>query len=489
MSGEAAIAPDEPQRSRLAGLIGAFRGLLGREAEGRHDHELEFLPAALEIIETPASPVARVIMGVIAAFCVIAVAWATFGQVDIIAGATGKIIPSGKVKIIQPFEIGVVKTIPVRDNQQVRAGELLVELDTTVSESDSRRIGRDLVRARLDVVRLKTLLEGTKSDPFAGLVQQADPIDLMTARQQMQAQAAEQAAKQESIEGTLRQRRAELDGTKASLAKLNASLPIVDKRAQIREKSAENQFGNQIELLNARQALVELQHEVIVQHHRQIQIEQAIATLETQRTQTREEYRRTLFGDLSKAEAQVAQLAQEQIKAQQKVELQTLRAPVDGTVQQLAIHTVGGVVTPAQQLMVIVPAGATLEIEANLLNKDIGFVHPGQDAEVKVEAFNFTRYGLLHGSVVSVSRDSVSPDSRAELPQANGGQAASPLVREPTYVARISLAESTIETEQGSTDLTPGMAVTAEIKTGRRRVIEYLLSPLIRYTHDGLRER
>lgn len=179
------------------------------------------------------------------------------------------------------------------------------------------------------------------------------------------------------------------------------------------------------------------------------------------------------------------------MKATQRRGYQTLSAPVDGTVQQLSIHTIGGVVTPAQQLLVIVPRDSRLEIEANLANRDVGFVQPGQDVEVKVEAFTSTRYGLLHGAVDSVSRDAVVSDARLDRAREADAPAdeTERQARQPAYVARISVREGGLDTEQGWKTIEPGMAVTAEIKTGQRRIVEYLLSPLLRYRHDAGRER
>ncbi|MDR3463398.1 MAG: HlyD family efflux transporter periplasmic adaptor subunit, partial [Beijerinckiaceae bacterium] len=178
-------------------------------------------------------------------------------------------------------------------------------------------------------------------------------------------------------------------------------------------------------------------------------------------------------------------------------DLRTLRAPVDGTVQQLAVHTLGGVVTPAQQLMVLVPKDAGLEIEAILANKDVGFVHKGQEVEIKVEAFTFTRYGLLHGRVTSLSQDVVAPqDASGAGPQgdrkgedADASDEEARQARQPAYVAHVSLDALGVTTENGFAPLEPGMAVTAEIKTGRRTVMSYLLSPLSRFKQEGLRER
>jgi HlyD family secretion protein len=205
------------------------------------------------------------------------------------------------------------------------------------------------------------------------------------------------------------------------------------------------------------------------------------------------EYGHGVLKDLTDAEQKVAEQTEDLVKADQKVEEQVLRAPVDGTVQQLAVHTIGGVVTPAQQLMMIVPLDSRLEVEAMVSNRDVGFVHPGEPAEVKVDTFNFTRYGLLHGQVVSVSQDSIIRDKPAENSgdAKHGGLAetSGPEGQELLYAARISLDRTQMKIEDKLVNLSDGMAVTAEIKTGRRRVIEYLLSPLPRYKQESLRER
>ena len=158
------------------------------------------------------------------------------------------------------------------------------------------------------------------------------------------------------------------------------------------------------------------------------------------------------------------------------------------------MHTVGGVVTPAQQLAVVVPADAALEVEAMISNRDIGFVHPGQEAQIKVDTFNFTRYGLLHGRVMSVSRDSIVRDSaaakrRTTRPKARIPKAASPAGQQYVYSARISLERTRMQVDDEIANLGAGMAVTVEIRTGSRAVISYLLSPLLRYKHDSMRER
>jgi hemolysin D len=449
---------------------------------GTRGRDVEFLPAALEIIETPASPTLRWTALAISSLFVIAVVWACFGRLDIVAVAPGKVLPSGRVKVVQPFETGVVRAILVRDGQSVAAGAPLLELDPTITAADSERVARELLQAELDIARLRALI-----DPEAGFLS-PDGISLalvLVARRLTDAQRAEQTAKLASIDRQIEQRKAEAAGVAFTITRLQTELPLVTERASIRRTLSDKQLTSKLVTLEAEQQQISISHEIKVQTEKHTEANAALASLEREHARVEAEFARTVLTSLSEAETKAAILKQEALKLVQKTGLQTLRAPVAGRVQQLQTHTVGGVVTPAQQLMVIVPDQAKLEVEARIENKDVGFVHIGQSAEVKVEAFSFTRYGLLHGTVTDITRDAVeqpaAPPTNGEAPPAP--QASS------VYIARVSLDRTAIDTENGLTEIGPGMAVTAEIKTGRRRVIEYLLSPLSRYSHETARER
>jgi hemolysin D len=227
----------------------------------------------------------------------------------------------------------------------------------------------------------------------------------------------------------------------------------------------------------------------LVQKSRLKEAQAAVAAIIETRGQTRAEYRRTLFGELTEAKRKAAGLAADLSKAEQRTKLQQLTAPVSGMVQQLAVYTVGGVVTPAQALMVIVPSDSQLEIEAMVSNRDIGFVHPGDEVQIKVDTFDFTRYGLLHGKVLSISSDSIVRDAPSDKSNEKpGGATSEPKGQELTYAARISVDRTKMQVEDKMVNLSPGMAVTAEIKTGSRRIIGYLLSPLAKYKQESLRE-
>jgi hemolysin D len=464
-----------------------------QRAERRKD-ELAFLPAALEIVETPPSPVGRAVVFTIIAVFIVALAWASIGTVDIVAVAPGKIIPSGGTKTIQPFETGVVRAIHVRDGQSVKAGDVLVELDPTMTGAELGRLKSDLIGAQLDAARLRAAL-AAKGDPLAEFKppQDAPSGSIQMHRSLLASQTAEQNAKLATIDGQVAQKEAERATIKASIEKLKAIIPPLEERVEIRKHMFNKELGSKLVYLTELQDLVGQRQEILVQQSRLSEGESAIAALIETRSKTVAEYERGLLDELTKAEQKAAGLGQDIIKAEQRTSLQKLTAPVDGMVQQLAIHTIGGVVTPAQALMIIVPAESRLEIEAMISNRDIGFVEVGQDAAIKVDTFNFTRYGLLHGKVLTVSNDAISrdkpQDKSTDKPQGAEASSSEPRGQELLYAARVSLDRSRMQVEDKTVNLSPGMAVTVEIKTGSRSIISYLLSPLVRYKHESLRER
>jgi hemolysin D len=456
--------------------------------------ELAFLPAALEIVATPPSPIGRAIgVTIILLFCA-ALTWAWWGTIDIVASATGKIVPSGRTKVIQPFETGVVRAIRVQDGQEVRAGDVLVELDPTVNAAERDHLHNDLLAEQLNIARLRVALaleEDRAADftPPAG----ADPNLVSTQRQLLLHQVTEHRAKIAALARQQAQKEAEQATTAATIHKLGAMIPVIQQRVDIRKTLMERELSSKLTYFEILQLLVEQQEELSVQKSHLREAEAAVAAIRETRGQAMAEYRHSISDELAKAEQKANGLAQDLIKAEQKTRLQQLTAPVDGVVQQLAIHTVGGVVTPAQSLLAVVPSDSRLEIEAMVSNRDIGFVHSGQQAEIKVDTFNFTRYGLLHGEVLNVSQDAIIRDQ----PQERAGErrpgtqidSSEPKGQELNYSARISLDRTRMQIDDRMVNLAPGMAVTVEIKTGSRAILDYLLAPLMRYRQEVLRER
>jgi hemolysin D len=441
----------------------------------RDRDELEFLPAAVEIVETPASPTARGIFWLLILFFAIALTWSWFGEVDVVAVAEGRLMPGGRVKVIQPLEIGTVRAIHVQDGKAVKQGDVLVELDTTASSAERERLLQELQTKKAIIARTQALASSTTPAeaersfvPPTG----ADPGLIATQRRLLISEMQEHTSRLAALKDELARRKSERAGIETAIKRLDQTIPLLVQRRDARSELADKGYGSKLTYWEAQQLLVEHEQERVIQRHKLAETAATLAALDNQRQQTEAEFRRTKLAELNDAERQAASLAQELVKAEQRQGLQTLSSPIDGVVQQLAVHTVGGVVTPAQALMVVVPADDTIEVEAMVPNKDIGFIHPGQEAEVKLETFPFTRYGTIPGNVVSVSSDAIVDEKRG-----------------PIYAARIRLSRATIDIDGRTIRLGSGMNATVEIKTDKRRLIEFLLSPVRRYRQESLRER
>lgn len=466
----------------------------GREPQKPTGIERAFLPAALEIVETPASPTLRLTAVVICAALVAGLAWSWFGQVDLIASAPGKVVPAGRTKQVQAFEGGVVRKILVDDGDQVKAGQTLVLLDPTLAAADRDRFRDQLMRAQLDAARLAALLAvgPANKDPFDGI--EAPTEAIAEGRGRLAADRAGRDAKLASADREIAAKRSERAGLEAEIAKIDATLPMVSERAQIRRESFQRNVGSKLEFLTAVQAQVELENQRKVIEEKLVAAEAAIQALIADRARIAAEIERDWRSELQRVSRDRAESSSELAKAERRTGLTSVTSPVDGIVQDLAVHTEGGVVQAGQQLLRVVPASGDVAIEAVVENKDAGFVRAGQEAEIKVEAFPFTRYGFLQGRVGSVARDA-APDPETQQSTRFG---ASPLGGAPNelrrsqglvYVARIAVDDPTLDVDGVRTRIDPGMAVTVEIKTGKRRVIDYILSPIAKRTHEALRER
>lgn len=444
--------------------------------EKRLESELEFLPAALELMETPPSHTARWVLWGTVGFITIALLWACFGQIDIIAVAHGKVVPSGQVKVVQPYERAVVKRLLVRDGMQVEKGQLLIQLDATELGAEQEKVQSSLLDASLAAARARAFLDAVQRKaasvrtipasqelPVAKLV---EANRLLTS--EYQAFRSELLAR----DAEARHLQAQQATTQETLNKLQALYPLYEQRAADLKRLLEKNYVPRHEYLEQENRRTETAKEIDIQRRRLAETEALVAQQREQREALVASFIRQTREQLVQAEQKFTQLQQEGVKLRSRSELLELRAPVDGTVQQLAVHTEGGVVTEAQPLLVIVPLNEQLEIEAMVENKDIGFIRRGQNAEVKVDAFPFTRYGILDGSVVTVSLDAIADEKNRLL-----------------YQTRVLLKNRWIRVEGKHVPLVPGMTVSVEIKTGKRRVIDYFLSPVLQHGAESIRER
>ncbi len=488
----------------MSEALPARRERLTLVPSGRGADERAFLPAALEIIETPASPLGRAIALCIAAAAMSAVFWAGFARIDIITSATGRIVMEGRSKIVQPFAAGIVQAIDVNDGDHVAAGQVLLVLDPTAAQADAARLAQDLLAAELDRARLQGLRATLGAAAMPALVDvpaAATAAQRDAAQAQMQAQAQEEAGKLADIDQQIAEKKFEAAQAAATMAKVRTDEPFLQQIAGMRTQLLHQQVGSRLDWLNAEEQLADTAPDIAQAKAQQSAALADVAALAQERAQTAADFAKTVLSDLEQADEKIDESTQDLVKARQVLALTTLRAPIAGTVQQLAVHTLGGIVTPAQALLTIVPDDAPLLVEASLKNQDSGFVHVGQEAEVKIGAFDFTRFGAIKGQVVSISRDVVDL-APSQAPQNDGyNQGADPVApgqtqtgtdntpQEPAYVVHIALSRTSIETDAGFAPLLPGMAVTADVKTGRRSVLSYLLAPLAHQVEDAAHER
>ncbi len=454
----------------------SWRNRKAMDAPPRLTHEVHFLPAALALQEAPVHPAPRIIQWTIMAFAMLTLLWACVGEIDVVATATGKIVPSGKSKVIQPSEVAVVKAIHVYDGQTVKAGEVLVELDTQITGADVQRLQSDLLAAQVDSARASALLdaieESREPTSLVGRIPQASESQQLSAQTWLRGQYLELQSALQQSDAEIAQRTAEIQAAQAWVAKLQESLPIAQQLAADYKRLLDKAYIAKHAYLEKEQQRLNQERELAVQQARVLELQAAKQQAESRRQSVLAQTRRAMLDLLHESEQRAAALQQELSKAEQRNRLMHLTAPVDGTVQQLAIHTAGGVVTEAQPLMVIVPSNQPVEVEALLENKDIGFVRPGHEVEVKVDTFTFTKYGVVHGTVQSISDDAIE-DERLGL----------------VYSTRIQLKENSILVGSQQVPLTPGMSIRAEVKTDKRKVIDYFLSPLQQYVDESLAER
>ena len=432
-----------------------------------------FLPAALEVMERPASPAGRAMIWTLVVFFVAAVGWATFSHVDVVATATGKTLPRDRVKHIQASELGIVRAIYVEDGQRVTEGTALIDLDPTVAGAEEGQAEYHLRVAAVGAARVQVLLGYLDN----GMTVFEPPRELSSAERAREEQliasrVGEYEATLASLSREKEEQQAELVTVSTELAKLRETLPLVGEQLSARRELMEKGLSPKVLFLELQERYIGHQKNISIQEEQIKRVEASIRATESRAEQYRQEFRKELMQELTEAHDQIALRTAELEKASRRNALQKLTAPVNGTVQQLAVHTIGGVVQPAEPLMVIVPDGEDLVIEAMVLNKDIGAIAVGDPVEVKLEAFPFTKYGVIPGQVDSLSLDAIQ-DEKLGL----------------VYTARISLDRTYIKVEGRNIHLGAGMNVTAEIKTDERRLIEFLLAPLLRYRDEALRER
>ncbi|MCM2503418.1 HlyD family type I secretion periplasmic adaptor subunit [Aureimonas altamirensis] len=455
-------------REALAEAWAARRSL---DAERRTPEELEFLPAALSLRDTPVHPLPRRLLWGLLIMLALALGWSTIGRIDVVAVGRGKVVPGSGSKTIQAAELAVVKTIHVRDGQAVRRGDPLIDFDSSLTEADVARISGDIEARRIDEAIAGAMLDCMQRNV------RPEPLDAQLA--DLKAETIEAANIR--LMGSYRSMRSEIDeknsemsqfdtqlaAAKASVRALERMVPLSREISANLRSLSSKEFVARSQYLDKEQFRLSQERELVAQQFDARKASASRELLLRQKGTVVARWRLSTLDTLHRAREERRSLEKELEKAVRRDQLMHLAAPVDGTVQQVVVKTEGGVVQEAQTLMIVVPRSDPIEVEAMLPNKDVGFVRPGMEVEIKVDAFEFTRYGLVKGTIRTLSTDSIDTE--------NSG---------PVYAMRIVVDET-----PPSITLSPGMSVSAEVKIGSRRIIEYFLSPLNVYLHDSLRER
>jgi hemolysin D len=456
-----------------------FKGVSGTDAElSQEPVYYDFAPAILKARQQPPSPLPRVVLYLLLTLLLATLIWAVFGRLDIVAVAQGKLVPQSFIKVVQPSDSGIVKEILVQEGNRVAAGQVLMRMDAKLAEADRSALINEINVKKLQVRRIDAELKGAAMTRRPG-----DPSDLYA-----QVAAQYQARRQAYLDT--------LDGERAQLAKsqqdLRASLevesklkqtePIYRAQAQAWDQLAKEGFAGKLMAQDRQRMHVENEQDLRAQTHTVASLKAAISQSEKRVAQITSNYRQQLQNERVEAEAQLHKLQQEWEKQQHKHALLELKAPHAGVVKDLATHTAGTVVAPGTILLTLVPYDEPLQAEVWISNADVGFIRSDQTVKVKLAAFPFQQYGMLDGVVRQVSADATD---KTDVGDNKPSAAAAPLF----YRALVALRTSTLENGGRKFDLTPGMQLNAEINLGSRTVLEYLLSPIQKVTHEAGRER
>ena len=464
--------PPHPLRDLAGRYAAVFKAAWQQRGEltgpKRHTDEAAFLPAALSLQETPVHPAPRRCAALICALFVVALAWACIGEVDIVAVAPGRIVVSERTKTLQPLETSVIRKVLVKDGDAVEAGQVLVELDATNASADGLSVRELLESARSDESRSVALIEALRSGHPPRLAAPLSPHG----QAQLHAEWQDISARLAKLASEQARRHAEAATVRETIAKLEATLPIAIQREVDFKKLADQGFMSGHAGQDRTRERIEQERDLATQRARLLEAQAASNEAAQSRAAYLAEAQRALSERHAQAMLKRQQYTQELNKTEQRARLTQLTAPVAGTVQQVAVHTEGGVATEAQVLMVVVPKDAEVTAEVVIDNKDIGFVQPDQDVTIKLETFPYTRYGTVAARVKRVTADAVNDEKKGAI-----------------FPATLRLGRTHIDVDGKRIALSPGMNLTAEIKTGQRTIIDFLLSPVRRAATESLRER
>jgi HlyD family secretion protein len=444
----------------------------------------EFMPAAMVSAERPPSPYPRFVLYTLLALFAVMLLWSVVGRLDIVAVAQGKLVPQAYLQVVQPSDAGIIKEILVREGDAVTQGQILMRMDTRLSEADRKALQNELQLKRLQIRRIDAELGGVT------MTRKPDDVPALFAQVDAQARARRQAFQDalEAERAMLAKARHDLKGASETEAKLRLTGPMFREQEEAWEKLTKEGFAGRLYLLERQRQRIENEQDLKTQQNTLESLKATIAQSDKRIAQITSNYHQQLQNERVETVGQLAKLDQEWDKHLHRHDLLELRAPQGGTIKDLATHTVGTVVQPATILLTIVPQNEPLLAEVWVSNLDAGFVEPGQPVRLKLTAFPFQKYGMVNGKVKHVSADASERGAReaqTNTPMLPEGADMSAL----SYRALVALAGVDRSASGAPLRLSPGMQVSAEILLGTRSVFEYLVSPVQKVVHEAGRER
>lgn len=437
------------------------------------ERETEFLPAILEVTETPPSPTGRLVMWTILALLVVALLWSILGHINEVAVASGKVIPTGQVKTVQVKNKGIIKEIMVKEGQEVKEGDTLIVLDPTTTGADLDSLKKRAAYYRLDIVRLEAELSGTPFNPEED--PDLDAHDLKAELALYHSRVNDYHTQMQAAQDVVKQKRSILATGQTSYEKYREGLEVAAEKERRLEELFTQNAVSEFQLLEQRSQRIEYEKNAQSTLDALVTTQAEIAEAEQKMANVDAAYHKDIMTSLVEARKEYYSLQEAIKKAEEDTRMSTVVAPCDGRVYNLAVHTEGGIVTDAQPLMMIVPDDVKLQFEVYADNKDIGFIKTGQTAEVKVETYNFQKFGIVEAEVEEISADSVDDKQDPE--------------RNRKFRLLLNPTKENINVFGKKAELAPGMTVSAEIKIKEKRIIDYFMDPFRRYTSEALRER
>jgi hemolysin D len=413
------------------------------------DDSHEFLPIVSEIQEEPLNPLGRTMFWTLITLIVCTTLWLFFGKADVVVSARGKVIPDGETKIIQPLETGVIKKILIKEGDFVKKGQTLIEIDPSTTKPQLESMKANLEYINLERKRLNAASRGQNFDA--------------SQKEEEQTQLGLYQSSVADLRNQLQAKRKEIQGIDEEINNYKTQLSINFAKEQRMNQVSDIIAKNDLEKVKSENA--EYRSKIQELRHQKSKAQQEANYIQSN-------FKTQNFNELADRDKKATELSASIKETEFRKNQQNIVSPVDGYVNTLLVHTAGGVVTPAEKLVSVVPLNAPLVIKAQVMNKDIGFIKEGMPVLVKMDTFEFQKYGMINGRVKKVSKDSVE-DQRLG----------------PIYDVFITPLNHTLLVEGRETPISTGMSLTAEIKIHKRRIIEFFIYPMIKYWNQAIQVR